>query len=321
MAKIAFIVPCYNSEEFLSPCLESLTCQTLKDVEFIFVDDGSTDKTREVLENFLRIDARAKLVIQTNSGLAAARLAGLRSATTDLVAFLDSDDFLDITVAQEATGIFENNSSVDAVLYNFTYLKNGAKSPFNYSMVFPVSGIDVLRYTIPSWRISTMGVYRRHHALKAYASLPFSAINSDEIATRLIFESCHNVARMESQYFYVQRSGSISKKPSIKYLSRLMSAAWLREYAICKLANHVPRKDADNLYINELCEIMLKFRSYHKTMGQETRQEWRRGIAEHRRYVLRNCRDMISTNPLAFIFDAKLIKKTMFICFWPVLDI
>ena len=320
MAEISFIIPCYNSEDFMSPCLESLSRQTLTDVEFIFVDDGSTDGTREIIENFMRKEPRAKLVVQENKGLKDARLTGLRNATAKFVAFLDSDDFIDITAAEEALGIFESDSAIDAVLYTFSYVKNGVVSEFNYSTIFPLSGMDVLRNTIPSWRISTMGIYRREHAWKAYCSVTFCAINSDEVATRLIFESCRSVSKMKSQYFYVQRNNSISKKPSIKYITRLESASWLRDYSVSKVTNNVSRKDAETHFINELCEIIFKFRSAKKLMEPEANIDWVRGISRHRKRVLRNFISYAISYPRLCFSDIKLLKKTIFIIVWPALN-
>lgn len=320
MAKISFIIPCYNSEDLLTPCFESLRRQTLTDVEFIFVDDGSTDGTREVIEKFIQEEARAKLVSQENGGLRAARLTGLENAKADFVTFLDSDDFVDTTAAEEALGIFEANTSVDAVLYNFSYVKKGVLSHFNYAMEFPVSGMDVLRYTIPSWRISTMGVYRRKDALNAYNSVDFSALNSDEVANRLIFQFCRSVTKMNSQYFYVQRGDSISKKPSRKYITRLETSSWLRQYSISKLADNVSRKDAETHYVNELCEIMFKFRSFRDLMEPDTQLEWKHGISIHRRQALKNSVLFALSHPLSFLKDIKLVQKSLFILAWPVLS-
>jgi glycosyltransferase involved in cell wall biosynthesis len=319
MAKISFIIPCYNSENLLTECFRTLSLQTCKDVEFIFVDDGSTDETKAVLDKFICCEPRAKIISQMNKGLTKARLTGLKNASADLIAFLDSDDFIDTTVAAEAISLFHADSQVDAVLYNFGYWKNKTLSFFNYSMNFPITGVDVLRYTIPSWRIATNGVFRREHALKAYAAIDFEAINSDEVANRLVFESCRQVVKMNSVYYYVQRDDSISKKPSIGYISRLNSAFWLRGYSISKLSDYIPRKDADIHYINELCDLMVKFNSLKKLMEVPTKIVWLGELLKHRQLVLKIYMCSILNNPLNSFFNFKLLKKVMYVFIWPVM--
>lgn len=73
MVKVSIIVPVYNVEKFLEKCLDSLVNQTLHDIEIICVNDGSTDKSFEILNNYAKQDLRIKIINQKNSGLSAAR--------------------------------------------------------------------------------------------------------------------------------------------------------------------------------------------------------------------------------------------------------
>lgn len=91
MPNISVIVPVYNVEKYLERCLKSLLNQTFKDIEIICVNDGSTDNSLQILEKFNGI----KIINQQNSGLSVARNTGLKSATGEFVAFVDSDDFID----------------------------------------------------------------------------------------------------------------------------------------------------------------------------------------------------------------------------------
>lgn len=92
--KVSVIIPVYNVEKCLSACLSSCVNQTLYDVEFICVNDGSTDNSLAILEAFAKADSRIKIVNKPNGGLSSARNAGIREANGEIIMFLDSDDYL-----------------------------------------------------------------------------------------------------------------------------------------------------------------------------------------------------------------------------------
>jgi len=93
-AKVSIIVPIYNAEKYLSLCLESCISQTLRDVEIICVNDGSTDGSQKIVDQFAERDHRIIRVIKENGGLSSARNAGIEAATGGLLLFLDSDDYI-----------------------------------------------------------------------------------------------------------------------------------------------------------------------------------------------------------------------------------
>ena len=95
MPKVSIIIPCYNQAEFLPQALRALQKQTLQDFECIIVDDGSTDTSAQIAEDFAKSDGRFRLIRKSNGGTATARNAGLRSATGEYAQFLDADDELD----------------------------------------------------------------------------------------------------------------------------------------------------------------------------------------------------------------------------------
>ncbi len=92
--KVSIIVPVYNAEKGIERCLDSLRRQTLKDIEIIAVDDGSTDKTPEILARYAAHDARIRVIRQENAYIGAARNHGLREAKGEFVGFVDSDDWV-----------------------------------------------------------------------------------------------------------------------------------------------------------------------------------------------------------------------------------
>lgn len=94
MPKVSVITPAYNSESYIAETIESIQKQTLDDYEHIIVDDGSTDNTESIVRKYAKKDVRIKLLIQKNSGAAAARNRGIEEATGDYIVFIDSDDFV-----------------------------------------------------------------------------------------------------------------------------------------------------------------------------------------------------------------------------------
>lgn len=93
MIKVSIIIPIYNAEKYLEQCIQSVSSQTLKELEIICVDDGSVDNSARILENFISEDKRIRLLYQKNQGAGIARNRALDNAKGKYVAFLDADDF------------------------------------------------------------------------------------------------------------------------------------------------------------------------------------------------------------------------------------
>ena len=93
---ISVIVPVYNVENYLPQCLNSLINQTYKELELLLIDDGSTDASGQICDEYSKTDARIRLVHQKNGGAAKAKNTGLRLATGIYLAFLDADDYLEL---------------------------------------------------------------------------------------------------------------------------------------------------------------------------------------------------------------------------------
>ncbi len=321
--KLSFVVPCFNAEMTLTRCFESLSKQTLPNIEFVFVNDGSTDSTWKLLEGFSRSDTRVTVIAQPNSGITAARLAGLNASSGEIITFLDSDDFVDPNVAEEAISLFSASPDIDAVLYNLAYFdpETEAIRHFDYSAIqFPISGENVLRYSIPSWQISTNGFYKKKHAARAYGMVAqnIKSTNSDEIANRLIFEDCDRVALMKSSYYYVHSASSTSNTMSAYQTTRLDSAKWLREYSLSHLGHIVSRKQADLFYLNELCSLMIKYRNHVHNIDESARASWLDRLRFHRKHVLKHCLSGTLRSPLDLVMDLKFVKKLLYLCVLPL---
>lgn len=123
MPKVSIIVPIYNVEKYLDRCMSSLLNQTLKDIEIIMVDDESPDNCPQLCDEYARKDERVKVIHKKNGGLGLARNSGLEIATGEYVAFVDSDDFVDINMYQELYSTADSYDS-DIVYCGFYEYKN-----------------------------------------------------------------------------------------------------------------------------------------------------------------------------------------------------
>ncbi len=93
--KVSLIIPVYNTEAYLKECLDSALAQEMDDIEIICVNDGSTDSSKSILEEYATLDSRVIVIAQENQGLSGARNTGMKHANGKYICFLDSDDMLE----------------------------------------------------------------------------------------------------------------------------------------------------------------------------------------------------------------------------------
>ena len=101
MTKVSVIVQVYNVEKYLERCLSSLVKQTLKDIEILVINDGSPDDSQEIIDKFKKKYSNVKSYIKPNGGISDARNYGLKYASGEYISFIDSDDYVDITMMEK----------------------------------------------------------------------------------------------------------------------------------------------------------------------------------------------------------------------------
>ena len=127
--KVSVIIPVYNVENYLRPCLDSIVNQTLKKIEIICVDDGSTDGSLKILEKYAQQDKRITVLTQKNSGVSVARNKGIEIAKGKYVSFIDSDDWLDLDFYEKLYAL-SNHGDIDVIKGNMNLIKNGKIVPY-----------------------------------------------------------------------------------------------------------------------------------------------------------------------------------------------
>ncbi len=115
---ISIIVPIYNVDAYLPKCLDSLINQTYQDMEIICVNDGSTDSSLEILQQYQAKDNRIRVISQKNQGLSGARNTGISLATGEWMMFVDSDDWLDVDCCERLMEIIDSN--MDVCFFSYT---------------------------------------------------------------------------------------------------------------------------------------------------------------------------------------------------------
>lgn len=213
LLKISIIVPIYNSEIYLSECLNSIINQTYKELEIILVNDGSTDGSQKICENFSFIDDRIILISKKNGGLSSARNAGLDVAKGDYISFVDSDDTISKELYQQNVSMLYAYNSIDVLQFPI-YMNFGLDCA---SLVIKEKGfIKTKELLFKNWieknRIS-WGVCNKLFKKEIFNNLRFEVgmIYEDNYMTADILSKINNLFISEKGiYYYHLRENSIT---------------------------------------------------------------------------------------------------------------
>lgn len=130
------IVPVYNAEEYLNECVNSLLQQTVTDIEIILVDDGSTDNSSDICDDYAKMDNRVEVIHKSNGGLSSARNAGLEIAKGRYVGFIDSDDWVSQEMIEVLLRGFDRDNNIAVVSGRECWVRiNGQNRPVNWSWI------------------------------------------------------------------------------------------------------------------------------------------------------------------------------------------
>ena len=235
---ISVIVPVYNVEKYLSQCIESVQNQTFKDWELILVDDGSTDNSSKICDEYSAKDNRIRVIHKENGGLSSARNTGLDAAIGNYVIYLDSDDYI-------ATEMFEKmldvalETNADMVKCGFNEFNgNTIKRTVNFSNyeVFEndTNGCKLLPLYFQNvlYIVAWNAIYRRDLAVKV--RFPEGLINEDNYSAGLyLYYSKKIVCMNEAFYYYRDVSSGLSKiGKTKKQLDVIIVKAKLHEYLL-----------------------------------------------------------------------------------------
>ena len=247
--KFSIIIPVYNVEDYLHQCLDSVLCQDFSDWEVVCVNDGSTDGSAAILEDYVAKDARFRLVTQPNGGLSAARNAGLDAAQGEYILFLDSDDWL----VENALMVLSTNLSGEDMLcfsgrrfFEKTHgfnpsdlLKNG-----DYQSGMDYYNENALLPRDFAFVCVVLRAYRRTFLMDNGLRFKEGILHEDNLFTPLACYYAHEVRVVNAcLYNYRVRVNSITNTFDMKRLTDLMETA--NELA----AFFIPKKGFDKTVV------------------------------------------------------------------------
>ncbi|MBR6297798.1 MAG: glycosyltransferase [Candidatus Gastranaerophilales bacterium] len=248
MPKISIIVPIYNQEKYLKRCLYSLLRQTFYDIEIICINDGSEDKSLEIIKNFQKTDCRIKLINQINSGVAQARNIGINYATGEFIGFVDPDDFIENNFFEKlyiqaikndcdiaCTNVVRENNKKKKILieYKKTSIATTVKEKFELAH-------------LPEHCYIWNKIYKREKLLNAGIIFKREMVYEDIIFSPEAIEALGKmVVVSETWYHYWNNEKSIVKNSSDKYrFDKIKAKKFITEKCF---KYNVKTKEQDNL--------------------------------------------------------------------------
>ena len=226
---ISIIVPCYNTEDYIEQCLDSLIHQSYKNLEIILVNDGSTDDTDAKIQPYLS-DDRIKYIIQENKGLSGARNTGLDIMKGEYVCFVDSDDFLHKDYVKT---LYENLIKTDADISICDFLLYYDDAPVDIETLPVEETLDVKSRDEGMDYIDTYGlkyILAWNKLYKAYIfdniRYPLGKLHEDEfVAHHIFYKTNKSVFTSRKLYSYRQgRKDSIMSNITVKNFNDAVEA-------------------------------------------------------------------------------------------------
>ena len=200
---ISIVIPVYNVEEFFHQCVNSIINQSYTNIEIILVDDGSTDTSGQLCDEYAKLDSRIKVIHQKNAGLSSARNKGLEFVTGDYIWFVDSDDW----IAEDALKILDfelKNSKAEMVTFsNFQYIETTTKDNFINKKSESIDGKTFItsgyKLEIAPW----IYVYQKDFLLKNNISFREDIkIHEDEFFLLDCFSRVNQIISIEDRLYY-----------------------------------------------------------------------------------------------------------------------
>lgn len=213
---ISIIIPVYKVEKYLDKCVESVVNQTYKNLEIILVDDGSPDKCPAMCDEWAKKDKRIKVIHKENGGVSLARNAGIDIASGDYLAFVDSDDYVDINVCKILLSLSKEHKA-DVAICDFYEVFEGKlfEKESNENEIVKVyeneNKFDVLKefsvQTIVPW-----GKLYKNNIFKNI-KYPEGKENEDEyVVHKYLYEAKKIVYTSQKLWYYLKRADSIMSR-------------------------------------------------------------------------------------------------------------
>lgn len=265
---LSVIIPVYNVKNYLEPCLRSILGQSLKSLELLLIDDGSTDGSGLLCDELAAQDSRVKVIHQKNKGLGAARNRGLEIASGKYISFVDSDDSLLNDTYELLINELEMESLDIVIGKAYKCYPNGSREPLLPYSYFPtkiLSGEEFLCGRLSENEMSmVVWCYVFKRLLIEYPQINFieGKYHEDELWTPQVFLKAQRVKGVDCFfYIYNVREGSIIHTNYKKRAKDLTDICYRLQSIYENISNEVSRKILNNnllslyLYANYLMNL------------------------------------------------------------------
>ena len=220
--KISVIVPVYNVEQYLERCVDSIINQTYTNLEIILVNDGSTDNSGKLCDELAKKDERIRVIHKENGGLSDARNRGIDESESDLVGFIDSDDYIDSDMYEV---LLKNLNDTDADLSMcalYDVYNNTPEAQVTNKETWKLSSEQAIKMVMEAKILSVTAVNKLYRK-SLFTDLKFEVgkIAEDAFIMIKLLDKCEKiVATNKKKYYYVHRENSITtQKFSTKFLN------------------------------------------------------------------------------------------------------
>ena len=209
MPLVSIIIPVYNVSSYLDKCLKSIVNQTLKDIEIILIDDGSSDDSGKICDIYAQHDNRIRVIHKNNEGLSQARNDGIRASTSPYIMFVDSDDWVDIQFCElPYKYAIDNDADLVLFLYYKCFENSVIKRHYNIK-----SGIitekEAIYFNVYYAPASWLGLYKK--SLFNDIKFPYKKLFEDVGTSHKLIHNANRICIIDKcLYFYrMARPGSI----------------------------------------------------------------------------------------------------------------
>lgn len=218
--KVSIIVPIYNVEKYLDRCLESILNQTLKEIEIVAINDGSTDKSLEILQKYIN-NFNIKLINKANGGLSSARNVGLENAKGEYIAFVDSDDFIHKEMYEELYTISQGSDVVFCGYNKFYSNKIEESDILKKLKLFEENrkylGIEMYKHELVTvWN----KIYRREFLEKNKFKFVEGIIHEDDEFSLKVFSKAESVKFIKKNFYFYRLDNQSSITKNIDFIKK-----------------------------------------------------------------------------------------------------
>lgn len=278
---VSVILPIYNVEQVLKRCLDSVCNQTYLNLEIILVDDGSTDNSGNICDEYAKVDKRIKVIHKKNGGLSDARNVGLDIANGDYLTLVDSDDFISAYYVQNLMFAIQK-SGCELSSSWFCKFSNGIKigSPTiaNDSSIEICNREDYYKKMLlqDGVEVSAWGKMYKSSLFNG-VRYPFGKLYEDIPTTYLLIEKVEKIAVIPNvDYYYYQRKQSISKSSfNVRKMDAIVHMGKFMDFIVLHYPNL--KNAAISRYFSVVCNILFlindkKYKEQKKFLWSEVKK-------------------------------------------------